>query len=166
MLATPGLVFLSQVVLVPQVWFFATPWTVAHQAPLSLGFPRREHWSGLPFPFAGDLSDQRIEPAAPASTGESLPLPDLVEQEGSYMYYWTRVWLLATKPLELWLVGRKVCFIWLMATEGRWSPLQRLTPLNLTVGGKSFYRKCKGGPCRNSTVNSDCHLEIGHWWSD
>ena len=103
----------------------------------------------------GSCIDRRIFTAAP-----------LVEQEGSYMYYWTRVWLLATKPLELWLVGRKVCFIWLMATEGRWSPLQGLTPLNLIVRGKSFYRECKGGPCRNSTVNSDCHLEIGHWWSD
>ena len=34
---------------------FATPWTVARQAPLSMGFPREEYWSGLPFPFAGDL---------------------------------------------------------------------------------------------------------------
>ena len=36
---------------------FATPWTVARQAPLSMGFPREEYWSGLPFPFAGDLPD-------------------------------------------------------------------------------------------------------------
>ena len=37
------------------VWLFATPWTVAQQAPLSMGFSRREYWSGLPFPFPGDL---------------------------------------------------------------------------------------------------------------
>ena len=36
---------------------FATPWTAAHQAPLSMGFPRQEYWSGLPFPPAGDLAD-------------------------------------------------------------------------------------------------------------
>ena len=38
------------------------PWTVAHQAPLSLGFSRQEYWSGLPFHFPGDLPNPRIEP--------------------------------------------------------------------------------------------------------
>ena len=41
---------------------FATPWTVAHQAPPSMGFSRQEHWSGLPFPPPGDLPNARIEP--------------------------------------------------------------------------------------------------------
>ena len=40
----------------------ATPWTVAHQSPLSMGFSRQEYWSGLPFPTSGDLPDPRIEP--------------------------------------------------------------------------------------------------------
>ena len=39
----------------PFVWIFATPWTVAQQAPLSMGFPRQEYWSGLPCPPPGDL---------------------------------------------------------------------------------------------------------------
>ena len=43
---------------------FATPWTVAHQAPLSMGFSRQEYWSGLPFPPPGDLADQGIEPVS------------------------------------------------------------------------------------------------------
>ena len=42
----------------------AIPWTVACQAPLSMGFSKQEYWSGLPFPPPGDLSDQRIEPAS------------------------------------------------------------------------------------------------------
>ena len=46
--------------------YFATPWTVARQATLSMGFPRQEHWSGLPFPSPGDLPDPRIEPVPPA----------------------------------------------------------------------------------------------------
>ena len=46
---------------------FATPWTVAHQAPLSRGFSRQEYWSGLPFPSPGDLPDPRIEPIPPLS---------------------------------------------------------------------------------------------------
>ena len=44
----------------------ATPWTVAHQAPLFMGFPREEHWSGLPFLLPGDLPNPGIEPASPA----------------------------------------------------------------------------------------------------
>ena len=43
------------------VWFFATPWTIAHQAPLSMEFSRQGHWSGLPFPSPGDLPDPWIE---------------------------------------------------------------------------------------------------------
>ena len=42
---------------------FATPWTVAHQTPLSMGFPRQEYWSGLPFPSPGDLPNPGIEPS-------------------------------------------------------------------------------------------------------
>ena len=51
---------------------FATPWTVARQAPLSVGFSRQEHWSGLPFPFPGDLPDPGIEAASPAVQADSL----------------------------------------------------------------------------------------------
>ena len=43
----------------------ATPWTVAHQAPLSMGFSRQEYWSGLPFHSPGDLPDPGIEPLSP-----------------------------------------------------------------------------------------------------
>ena len=44
----------------------ATPRTVAHQAPLSMGFPREEYWSGLPFLPPGNLPDPGIEPGSPA----------------------------------------------------------------------------------------------------
>ena len=44
---------------------FATPGTVAYQAPLSIGFSRQEYWSGLPFPSPGDLPDPGIEPGSP-----------------------------------------------------------------------------------------------------
>ena len=56
-----------------QVRLFETPWTVAHQAPLSLVFSRQEHWSGLPFPSPGGLPDARIEPGSPSLQAESLP---------------------------------------------------------------------------------------------
>ena len=48
---------------------FATPWTVACQAPLSMEFPRQEYWNGLPFPFPGDLPDPGIGPVSPALVG-------------------------------------------------------------------------------------------------
>ena len=59
------------------VRLFVTLWTVACQAPLSVGFSRQEYWSGLPCPPPGDLSDPGIElvsPAAPALQPDSLPL--------------------------------------------------------------------------------------------
>ena len=49
------------------VQLFVTPWTVAHPAPLSLGFP--EYWSGLPFPTPGDLPNPGTEPLSPALAG-------------------------------------------------------------------------------------------------
>ena len=47
----------------------ATPWTVARQAPLSMGSPRHKYWSGWPFPSPGDLSDPGIEPGVSCITG-------------------------------------------------------------------------------------------------
>ena len=49
-----------------------TPWTATHQVPLSMGFPRQESWSGLPFPSPGDLPDPGIEPASPTWQADSL----------------------------------------------------------------------------------------------
>ena len=51
----------------------ATSLTVAHQAPLSVGFSRQEYWSGLPFPVPGDLPDPGIEPGSPALQADALP---------------------------------------------------------------------------------------------
>ena len=51
------------------VGLFVIPWTVAFQAPLSMGFSRQEYRSGLPFPPPGDLPDPGIEPKCPALTG-------------------------------------------------------------------------------------------------
>ena len=56
----------SEVKSFSHVWLFATPWTVAYQAPPSLGFSRQEYWSGLPFPSPGCLSDPGIKPGFPA----------------------------------------------------------------------------------------------------
>ena len=52
---------------------FATPWTVACQASLPIGFPRQEYWSGLPLPSPGDFPDPGIKPPSPALQADSLP---------------------------------------------------------------------------------------------
>ena len=54
------------VLLSQSVWLFAASWTVARQAAPSMGFPRQEYWSGLPFPSPGDLPDPGIKPLSPA----------------------------------------------------------------------------------------------------
>ena len=51
----------------------ATPWTVAHQAPPSMGFSRQEYWIGLPFPSPGDLPDPGIEFRSPTLWADALP---------------------------------------------------------------------------------------------
>ena len=62
-----------KVKLLSRVRLFATPWTVAHQAPPSMGFSRQEYCSGLPFPSPGDLPYPGLEPRSPAMQADSLP---------------------------------------------------------------------------------------------
>ena len=60
--------------MLSHVRLFATSWTIACQAPLFMGFPRQEHWNGLPFPSPGGLPRPGIEPKIPALQADSLPL--------------------------------------------------------------------------------------------
>ena len=55
-----------------RVQLFATPWTVAYKAPLSVEFSRHECWSGWPFPSPGDLPDPGIEPGSPEFQADAL----------------------------------------------------------------------------------------------
>ena len=57
------------VVIVAQSFLTLTPWTVVCQAPLSMGFPRQEYWSRLPFPSPGDLPNPGIVPMSPVLAG-------------------------------------------------------------------------------------------------
>ena len=65
--------WIHQLDVLSRVWFFAIPWTIAHQASLSVGFPRQEYWSGLPFPSPRDLPDPGIKPVCPGMQVDSLP---------------------------------------------------------------------------------------------
>ena len=70
-----------------RVRLFATPWTVAYQAPLSKGFSRQGYWSGLPFPSPGDLPDPGIKPRSPTLQAEALPS----EPPGKHFFHVVKV---------------------------------------------------------------------------
>ena len=63
-----------------RVRLFWTPWTVARQAPPSMGFSRQEYWTGLPFPSPGDLPDPGIEPRSPCIAGRRFNLWATLEE--------------------------------------------------------------------------------------
>ena len=73
---------------------FASSWTIANQAPLSMGFSRQEYWSGLPFPTPGDLPNPGIKPRSPALQADSL-LSELLRQQ-----------------MSIWLSFRWTCLLW------------------------------------------------------
>ena len=62
----------SEVKALSRVQLFGTPWTVAYQAPPSMGFSKQEYWSGLAFPSSGDLPDPGIKPRSPAFQADAL----------------------------------------------------------------------------------------------
>ena len=70
----------------------ATPWIVAHQIPLSMGFFRQGYWNGLPFPPPGDLTNSTSEPTSPMSPVlqvDSLPL--IHQGSPQYQYMWVNI---------------------------------------------------------------------------
>ena len=65
--------------------FFATPWTVVHQAPLSVRFSRQEYWGGLPFSPPGDLPHPGVQPGSPSLQTDSLPVSHLGRPGNKYI---------------------------------------------------------------------------------
>ena len=70
---TPVYIHKVKVKSLSHVQLFVTPWTVAYQAPPSMGFSRQECWSGLPFPSPGDLPDPGVKPGSPTLQADALP---------------------------------------------------------------------------------------------
>ena len=82
-----------------RVRLFGTLWTVAHQAPLSMGFSRQEYWSGLPLPFPGDLHDPGIELRSPAlqvdaltSEPPGMPRKRKTNTKWYHLYLESKIW--------------------------------------------------------------------------
>ena len=81
------------------VRLFATPWTVAYQASPSMGFSRREYWSGLPFPSPGDLPNPGIKPGSPALEADALTSEPPQMGKNS-----NRDRLFSWSPVSLWMM--------------------------------------------------------------
>ena len=74
--------------LVPQsCQLFVTPWTAAHQAPLSMGFSKQEYWSGLPLPSPGDLPNTGIKPGVSGMQADSLPSQPPGKFQGFFLFF-------------------------------------------------------------------------------
>ena len=116
--------------LLSRVWLFATPWTSAHQASLSMRFPRQEHWSGLPCPPPGDLPDPRIEPASlvsPALAGGFFTTS--ATWKALFRLYWRRQW----HPTPVLLPGKSMDRgAWQAAVHGVAKSQTRLSDFTFT----------------------------------
>ena len=89
------------------VWLLVTPWTVAHQAPVSMGFSRQEYWTGLPFPSPGDLPNPGIKPGSPAlRTDFLLSEPPRKPQVPIKSEYIRDAW-----NIDLWLISSTLYLI-------------------------------------------------------
>ena len=106
----------------------ATPWTVACQAPLSLGFSRQEYWSGFQFPSPGDLPNPGIEPRSPALQSR----------------FFTN-WALREAPLLIYRTANIVCIL----------TLYPVSFLNSVISSSGFF--C-GQFHRIFSMNDQCHL--------
>ena len=92
------------------VWLFVTLWTVAHQAPQSMGFSWQEYWSGLLFPPLGDLPDPEIESTSSALQADSLPLSHHLFIHPSIYFCFFHV-VLPKLSSSWYRVSTKLCWI-------------------------------------------------------
>ena len=120
--------------MLSRVQFFATPWTVAWKASLSMEFSRQEYWSGFPFPAPGDLPDPRIAPKSPALSGGSLPLSHLGSPHSG----------LRDQALKLTLLCFFSMFLWNWETVGKW--------LSMSTGLFHFIYRIKATPLQYSSM--------------
>ena len=117
------------------------PWTAAHQAPLSMGFPRQQYWSGLPFLPPGDLPHPGLKPSSPTLQVDSLPLsyPGNPQESPSQM---TGCGLMSQRPL---LPSS------LISPASRPPPYSSNTPLHVLfslcqASSRSFSKSCSHVP--------------------
>ena len=131
------------------VWLFATLWTVARQAPLSMGFSRQEYWSGLPCPPPGDLPDPWIKPL-------SLTLTALAGGFYTTNATWEKWLYILVSPLSLWNSPSELrpCLL-------DWSPQSICW-----IKKFSTFRLCIFSVDRSTGAYSVCVLWVNVWYGE
>ena len=144
---------------------FVTPWTVAREAPLSMGFPRQEYWSGLPFHSPGNLPNPGIKPMFPALQADSLP----TEPSGKPITVWSEVaqsCLTLCDPMDCSPPGFSIHEIfqawvleWVAISFSRGSSQPRDWTRVSRIAGRRFTiwatREVQGLSCKNSPKQND-----------
>ena len=122
------------------VWLFVTPWTVAHQAPLSKGFPRQEYWSGLPFPSSGELPDPGTELTSPTLASEFFTTqPPEKPSHANYPLYNNNTWLSQigdTENSPSW--KNEVLFLHLLDDTLKKKMIKMFLYINITICWKYY----------------------------
>ena len=118
--------------MLSSVWLFVTPWTVAHQPPLSMGFPRQKYYSGVPFPPPGDLSNPGIKAvslASPVLAGRFVTAEPQGKWAGECKYGKPEKMKHAPSGCSLRCRGRAVVEVWMSlerwAEAGSWMNLKQ-----------------------------------------
>ena len=144
------------------VWFFVTPWTVAHQAPLSMEFSRQEYWSGGPFSSLWDLPYPGIKPRSPALQADFLPSEPPGKPMKTMLWIFDRPASPSSKrgcDLWLWWMSSGLIFWVLMITSvevvlasGHWRDSNSI---------QVFLGKCISG------IESKIHFLLSVWpWTN
>ena len=117
-----------------RVWLFATPWTVAYQAPPSMGSSRQEYWSGLPFSSPGDLTNPGIELGSPALQADALPseVPGKLWQlptrsNNNTSIFFSNCWALFIKPNRIPSHHKQIGVVCLFLSNSHLSCFSSLT---------------------------------------
>ena len=164
----------SEVKSLRRVWLFVTPWTVAHQAPLSVGFSRQEYWSGLPFPSAGDLPHPGVESGSPALQAGALPSQppeqclflSVIEwlranTHSDVTSIWESYFILKSIFTTLWRLGKLVCNTYPVARPSQVAPVIKNPPANAGEVRDSGVIPGSGRPSGEGNVNSHQYSCLG-----
>ena len=142
-----------------RVWLSGTPWTVAHQAPLSMGLSRQEYWSGLPCPPPGDLSIPGIEPTSLALAGRFFT-PEPLGKSSSHLDLQLMQDGAAPLPSRRWWGSKgEQLGEWSLNTEQELPPLGLYSPLQ----GSMSLRRLRGDLALR--VKHDCLLDPSPTWT-
>ena len=144
------------------VRLFVTPWTVPYQASLSMGFSREAYWSGLSFPFPGDLPDPELKPASPAGQEDPLPLSHLGR---SLKLHYSVVCKNRTKLAQVLYITR----FWKPKAElmSAWMDIKRLRALE-TVKRRTVQKEhplIQEQQIQFTILLHTCHYRTWHVWA-